>query len=143
MPPARRTWSPASPTGPGAVGVTREQLTTALSGFDPSRLSGPLTTLIGHLTSLIATSVFLFSLLVFLSIEATSAGPRLAELARLKPQTAAALHGFAHNTRRFLAVTAIFGLITGTAEHPAAGLAGHPARHPLGVALAAVCNFIP
>lgn len=126
----------------GALGVTREQLTTALSGFDLSRLSGPLATLIGHLTSLIATSVFLFSLLVFLSIEATSAGPRLAELARLKPQTAEALHGFAHNTRRFLAVTAIFGLITGTANTLLLAWLDIPLAILWGL-LAAVCNFIP
>ena len=40
----------------GALGITREQLTTALSGIDLTRLSGPLATLIGHLTSVIATS---------------------------------------------------------------------------------------
>jgi predicted PurR-regulated permease PerM len=125
-----------------AFGIGREQLSTALSAFDPSRLTGPLATLIGHLTSLVATSVFLFSLLVFLSIEATSAGPRLAELARLKPRTAAALHGVAHNTRRFLGVTAIFGLITGTANTLLLVWLDIPLAILWGL-LAAVCNFIP
>ena len=126
----------------GRLGVGRAEVRAALSAFDLSRLSGPIATLLSHLTSLIATSVFLFSLLIFLSVEATSAGPRLIELARLKPRTAEALHGFARNTRRFLAVTAIFGLITGTANTLLLLWLDIPLALLWGL-LAAVCNFIP
>ncbi len=56
-------------------GVGRDQIQVALSAFDLNRLRGPIATVLGRLTSLIATSVFLFSLLIFLSVEATSAGP--------------------------------------------------------------------
>ncbi len=124
------------------LGVGREQVQAVLAGLDVSRLSGVLTTLLGHLTSLIATGVLLFSLLVFLSVEATSAGPRLIELARLKPRTTEALHGFARNTRRFLGVTAIFGLITGTANTLLLLWLDIPLALLWGL-LAAVCNFIP
>ena len=124
------------------LGVGRDQIQAVLAGLDVGRLSGILTTLLGHLTSLIATGVFLFSLLVFLSVEATSAGPRLIELARLKPRTSEALHAFARNTRRFLGVTAIFGLITGTANTLLLFWLDIPLAILWGL-LAAVCNFIP
>jgi AI-2 transport protein TqsA len=123
-------------------GIGREQIQPALSALDLNRLTGVLTRFLGRLTSFIMTAVFLFSLLVFLSVEATSAGPRLAELARLKPATAAALHGFARNTRRFLGVTAIFGLITGTANTVLLLWLDIPLAVLWGL-LAAVCNFIP
>ncbi|GAA3622455.1 AI-2E family transporter [Microlunatus ginsengisoli] len=124
------------------LGFGRDEIRSTLGNFDLRRLSGPLATLVSRLSSLIATSVFLFSLLIFLSVEATSAGPRLVELARLKPRTAAALHGFARNTRRFLAVTAIFGLITGTANTLLLVWLDIPLALLWGL-LAAVCNFIP
>ena len=124
------------------LGIGRDQIQTVLAGLDVNRLSGALTTVLGHLTSLIASGVFLFSLLIFLTVEATSAGPRLLELARLKPRTADALHGFARNTRRFLGVTAIFGLITGTANTLLLLWLDIPLAILWGL-LAAVCNFIP
>lgn len=125
-----------------AYGVGAEQIRTMLAAFDLARLSRVITAVLERVISLAATAVFLFSLLLFLSIEATSAGPRLAALARLKPRTAAALQQFARNTRRLIGVTGIFGLITGTANTLLLLWLDIPLALLWGL-LAAVCNFIP
>ena len=56
--------------------------------------------------------MFLLSLLLFLSIEASGAGTRHALLARDRAPIAAAFTGFTRATRRYMGVNTLFGLLT-------------------------------
>jgi predicted PurR-regulated permease PerM len=78
--------------------------------------AGRLLAALTSVTSFVASAVFLISLLLFMGPESLQTSFRFTPLWAGRPNLGQALQGFATNTRRFLAVTAIFGAVTRAAE---------------------------
>ena len=89
-----------------------------------------------------ATMIFFLGLLLFMAIDSVGIDSRLEMLSAKRPGLSNALRIFARDTRRFLAVTGIFGLLTGFADTLLLWWLGIPLAVLWGL-LAAVCNFIP
>jgi predicted PurR-regulated permease PerM len=124
------------------LGIGRDQARSLIRGLDLNRLAGWLTTVLSSAVGFGANVIFLLSLLLFIGIESTGASRRLAQMAKTRPQTVDALRGFAHKSRRFIAVTTIFAVIVGTVDTVFLIVIGIPLAALWGV-LAAVCNYIP
>ncbi|PVZ05395.1 AI-2E family transporter [Actinomycetospora cinnamomea] len=137
-----------------------QQLTASVStaltraGFDPAQarqtassadlgqilgaVGGVLSGLSGALTSI----VFILALLLFLVAEANGTARRLDDIGADRPHMVSALQGFARGTRRYLVVTAVFGLIVAVLDSIALAIMGIPLVVLWGL-LSFITNFIP
>ena len=123
-------------------GVGAEQLRELAGTLNYGRLVGIVSGLLLGITSLLGNLVFLLSLLLFLSIEASGAGTRLALLARDRAPIAAAFTGFTRATRRYMGVNTVFGLLTGLIDAVVLALMGVPLAVLWGL-LVFITNYIP
>ncbi|MDT0350105.1 AI-2E family transporter [Pseudonocardia sp. DSM 45834] len=123
-------------------GVGADQLRALAGTLDYGRLVGVVSGLLLGLTSLLGNLVFLLSLLLFLSIEASGAADRLAWIARDRAPIATALTGFVGSTRRYMGVNTVFGLLTGLVDTVMLGLLGVPLAVLWGL-LVFITNYIP
>lgn len=123
-------------------GVGVAQLREIAGALDYGRLVGVVSGLLLGLTSLLGNLVFLLSLLLFLSIEASGTGARLALIARERAPVAAALTGFARSTRRYMGVNTVFGLLTGLVDAVVLAALGVPLAVLWGL-LVFITNYIP
>jgi AI-2 transport protein TqsA len=123
-------------------GVEPEQIRRAASGLDLDKLAGAVESLLGAATSLAGNLVFLLSLLLFLSIESATAGIRRARIAADRPAMDEAIAGFVHNTRRYLVVSTVFGLVVAVLDTVSLLIMGIPLAVLWGL-LAFLTNYIP
>jgi predicted PurR-regulated permease PerM len=123
-------------------GVGASQLREIVGTLNYGRLVGIVSGLLLGLTSLLGNLVFLLSLLLFLSIEASGAGHRLALIARERAPIAGALTGFVRSTRRYMGVNTVFGLLTGLVDWVMLSLLGVPLALLWGL-LVFITNYIP
>ena len=123
-------------------GVGAAQLRELAGTLNYGRVIGVVSGLLLGLTGLLGNLVFLLSLLLFLSIEASAAGTRLALIARDRAPIAAALTGFARSTRHYMGVNTVFGLITGLVDWIMLALLGVPLALLWGL-LVFITNYIP
>lgn len=92
-------------------GVDQKQLSALVDQFDLSKLVGLVQPVIGGVSSVVSGLGLIIVLLFFLAIDTTHFSRRLDATADSHPGVVRALRGFAHGTRRWVAVTTIFGLI--------------------------------
>ena len=123
-------------------GVGAAQLREIAGTLNYGRLVGIVSGLLLGITSLLGSLVFLLSLLLFLSIEASGAGTRLALIARDRAPIAAAFTGFTRATRRYMGVNTVFGLLTGLVDAVVLALMGVPLAVLWGL-LVFITNYIP
>ena len=123
-------------------GVGAAQLREIAGTLNYGRLVGLVSGLLLGVTSLLGNLVFLLSLLLFLSIEASGAGTRLALIARHRAPIAGALTGFTRATRRYMGVNTVFGLVTGLIDTVMLALLGVPLALLWGL-LVFITNYIP
>jgi predicted PurR-regulated permease PerM len=123
-------------------GVGAIQLRELAGTLNYGRLIGVVSGLLLGLTGLLGNLVFLLSLLLFLSIEASGAGTRLALIARHRAPIATALTGFSRSTRHYMGVNTVFGLITGLVDWVMLALLGVPLALLWGL-LVFITNYIP
>lgn len=123
-------------------GVGPERLGEAARSVDPGRLLSSVGSLLGDLTAVTTSIVFLLALLLFFSAEASGIDTRLAVVARERPRIRHALDRFAGKTRRFLVVTTVFGLAVAVLDTIALMLLGIPLAILWGL-LSFVTNYIP
>jgi AI-2 transport protein TqsA len=123
-------------------GVGAAQLREIAGTLNYGRLVGIVSGLLLGITSLLGNLVFLLSLLLFLSIEASGAGTRLVLLARDRAPIAAAFTGFTRATRRYMGVNTVFGLLTGLVDAVVLALMGVPLAVLWGL-LVFITNYIP
>jgi AI-2 transport protein TqsA len=126
----------------GAWGLGPEQLRALTSALDLGKVVGLVTGLLAGVVGLATNLVFLLSLMLFLGIEASGAGERIAAIGRDRPEIAAALGRFAWGTRRYLVVTTVFGLGLAVLDTVAVAVLGIPLAILWGL-LAFVTNYIP
>ena len=123
-------------------GVGAAQLREIAGTLNYGRIVSIVSGLLLGLTSLLGNLVFLLSLLLFLSIEASGAGTRLALIARDRAPIAQALTGFTRQTRRYMGVNTVFGLVTGLVDWVMLALLGVPLALLWGL-LVFITNYIP
>lgn len=126
----------------GSLGIGPDQLRAAAAALDLGKVAGIIAGLLAGIAGLATNLVFLFSLMLFLSIESAGAGARMAAVTHGRPLVAAALGRFAWGTRRYLVVTTVFGLGLGVLDAVAVGLLGIPLAVLWGL-LAFITNYIP
>ena len=124
------------------LGMGTPQLQAVTAALDLRRIASAVTALFHSMISFGASLIFFLSLLLFKAIDSVRIDSRVARLSVQRPGLAQALRTFAGDTRRYLAVTGIFGLLTGLADALLLWWLGIPLPVLWGL-LAAVCNFIP
>jgi AI-2 transport protein TqsA len=123
-------------------GVRTGRLEELVSTLEPGRLLSSLGALLGNVTTVTTSVVFLLALLLFFSAEANGIDARLADLSADRPQVHVALRGFADKTRRYLIVTTVFGVIVAVLDTLALMWLGIPLAVLWGL-LSFVTNYIP
>ena len=123
-------------------GVDPDQLQQAVSSVDPAKLVALIGAFLAGIAGAVSSLVFLLCLLLFLSIESGGTERRLAAVASDRPSLERALRSFAHGTRTYLVVTAVFGLIVGVLDAAALAIIGIPLPVLWGL-LSFITNFIP
>lgn len=124
------------------LGVDGEQLRTLTSSLNYGHVVGFVGGLLRGVTGLGGDLVFLVTLMMFLTIESTAARTRLMAIATTRAPVAQALSDFASGTRRFVAVTTVFGLLTGLVDTIALMMFAVPLAVLWGI-LAFITNYIP
>jgi AI-2 transport protein TqsA len=123
-------------------GVGPGQLAETAQSLDWERLATLVGTLLSGVAGLVGNLVFLLILLLFLSVEANSVGARMQAIGYDRPEVAEALSGFAVDTRKYMLVTTVFGLIVAVLDTIALTLMGIPLAVTWGL-LAFITNYIP
>ncbi|PPK71357.1 putative PurR-regulated permease PerM [Actinokineospora auranticolor] len=123
-------------------GVGADEVRAAVHGLDFGRVVGYLLDIVGAVGTIGGGLVFLLSLLLFLSIDAATVRLRQRSVAADRPELAAALSGFAHDTRRYLWVTTVFGFLVAVLDAIGLLLLDIPLPLLWGV-LSFVTNYVP
>ena len=123
-------------------GVSHDQVKAATSKIDYGKLAGFVSSLLAGVASVGTNLVFLLALLLFLSVETSGVGDRLAVVTRYHPDMARALGGFTTGTRSYLIVSTVFGAIVAVLDAIVLALLGVPLAVLWGL-LAFVTNYIP
>jgi AI-2 transport protein TqsA len=123
-------------------GVGPGELQQVVASLDIGKLTGLLSSFLSSIAGLAGNLVFILALLLFLSVETSSAGARIRLIAADRPAVGDALTSFAHGTRRYLIVSTVFGLIVAALDTVALALIGVPLAVTWGL-LSFVTNYIP
>lgn len=123
-------------------GVGPEQLRQAAGALDLGKVGGMLASLLGSIAGLASGFAFLLALLLFLSVESSGVGDRLASIGADRPSVTVALRQFARGTRRYLVVTTVFGFLVAVLDSVALAIMAVPLPITWGL-LAFITNYIP
>jgi predicted PurR-regulated permease PerM len=124
------------------LGVGQDQANEAVNNLDPQKLTDLLADLLNGLSAMLSNFAFLVALLLFMGLDASGYGRRLAAVAATRPDTAAALTNWATGTRRYLAVSSLFGLAVAVIDGVLLAVLGVPLP-VLWAVLAFITNYIP
>jgi predicted PurR-regulated permease PerM len=124
------------------AGIVSGQLSDLVSQIDYSQLVGVATGLLSRLTDAASTLVLLLTALVFVAIESSGFGRRIALVGAERPQLPVALRLFTQGTRSYLLVSTVFGGIVALGDWVALSIIGIPAAGIWGL-LAFVTNYVP
>lgn len=124
------------------AGLVSGQLSDLVEQIDYSQLVGVATGLLSGLTDAASTLVLLLTALVFVAIESSGFGRRMALIAAERPHLPVALSLFTQGTRSYLLVSTVFGAIVATGDWIALSIIGIPAAGIWGL-LAFVTNYVP
>ncbi|HEU4947652.1 MAG TPA: AI-2E family transporter [Kribbella sp.] len=125
-----------------ARGVGSDQVQAMLSALDVGGLVSTATSVLSGVLGLLSDLFFIVTLLLFMAFDATSTTRVLAALRSRRAYLVDAMISFARSTRKYLAVSATFGLIVAVVDSVALVVMGVPGAFVWGV-LAFVTNFIP
>ena len=124
------------------LGVTQEQLDTAVSQFDLNSLVGVLQQVLVGVLGVVSDLGFILVLLFFLVIDASSLPQRLGAAAGQRPELVAALGSFAGATRQYIVVSTVFGLLVALVDVAALYWLEVPLPWLWGL-LAFITNYVP
>lgn len=124
------------------LGIDPAHAKSTASSAELNNLTSSLTALLADLGGVLTGLVFVLALLLFLTAESGGTPRRLAMIGSDRPDVVTALGGFVRGTRRYLVVTAVFGLIVAVLDSVALAVMGIPLVVLWGV-LAFLTNFIP
>jgi predicted PurR-regulated permease PerM len=123
-------------------GVGTEQLQALAASLNFAKVLSFASGLLLGLSSLLGNVVFLLTLLLFLCVESSGAGARLALIAGGRRSVGDALRGFARGTRRYIWVTTAVGLLTGVVDTVLLSVLAIPAAALWGL-LVFITNYVP
>lgn len=126
----------------GTLGVSQEQIRTALESFDLTSVIGFLQGVLGQLTGFLSTLLLVLGVLLFMAVDSTTFAERLQVVGRNRPHVVTALTSFAVGTRRYLAVAAAFGLLIAVLDTIVLLVLDVPLALLFGL-LSFVANFVP
>lgn len=126
----------------GSYGVGADQVRALVAGLDIGKVAVFIGALLSGVVGLATNLVFLLSLLLFISLEASGADLRVAAMVGDRPLLGAALANFTKGIRRYLVVTTVFGVILGALDTVALAVLGIPLAITWGL-LAFITNYIP
>jgi len=124
------------------AGIVSGQLSDLVSKIDYSQLVGVATGLLGRLTDAASTLLLLLTALVFVAIESSGFGRRIALVEAERPHLPVGLSLFVQGTRSYLIVSTVFGAIVAVGDWVALSIIGIPAAGIWGL-LAFVTNYVP
>lgn len=126
----------------GDLGVGQAQVDQMASSFDVGMLGGFVGDLLTDLLGLVSNLFFILALVLFMTMDGGSFPRQLERVRAVKPQIVVAFTDFAHGTRRYLAVSTVFGLVVAVLDTVALALLGVPLPLLWGL-LAFITNYIP
>jgi predicted PurR-regulated permease PerM len=97
--------------GLAGLGVSTEQIRSAVTGANPSTVLRIVETIFGGLAGLLSNSLFLLAVVLFMCVDAMQFPAKLNSVMVDRPQVVSAFRSFAQGTRRYLWVSTVFGLI--------------------------------
>ena len=125
-----------------SVGIGSDQAQQTAHNLDPQKLTDALGSLLGGLSGLLGSAVFLIAVLFFMGLDVAGFDRRLGAVGAVRPAIATALNTWARGTRRFLAVTSLFGLIVAVIDGVLLAALDVPLP-VLWAVLAFITNYIP
>lgn len=126
----------------GDLGVGQAQIEQAAGSFDVGTVGGFIGELLADLMGLVSNLFFILALVLFMTMDGGSFPRQLERVRAVKPQIVDAFTDFAHGTRRYLAVSTVFGLVVAVLDTIALALLGVPLPLLWGL-LAFITNYIP
>ncbi len=124
------------------MGVTQEQVQSMLSSVDRSSILGYVASLLSSVFGVLTSLFFIITLLIFLAVDGSVFGERMVKHRQGREPALNALGNFAVGTRKYFAVSTIFGGIVAVLDGAALVIMGIPAAG-LWALLAFVTNYIP
>jgi len=124
------------------MGVTQDQIQSMLSSIDRSSILSYAAALLSGVLNALTSLFFLITLLIFLAVDGSVFGERMAKHRPGREPALGALGQFAAGTRKYFAVATIFGGIVAVLDGAALVIMGIPAAG-LWALLAFVTNYIP
>ena len=124
------------------LGVPVEDMESAFTGLDITQLTPVITALVGGLLGLVSNLLFVCTVVLFMTFDASSFPGNLASSARSRPSLAEAFGSFAVGTRTYLLVSSVFGGIVAVLDTAALALLGIPVPLLWGL-LSFITNYIP
>ncbi len=124
------------------MGVTQEQIQSMLSGVDRSSILGYIASLLSGVLNAMTSLFFIITLLIFLAVDGSVFSQRMVKHRPGREPALTALGNFAVGTRKYFAVSTIFGGIVAILDGAALVILGIPAAG-LWALLAFVTNYIP
>src|SRR6478609_414350 len=124
------------------MGVTQDQIQSALSGLDKSSILSYIASLLSSVMSVFTSLFFIITLLIFLAVDGSVFGERMVKHRPGREPALNALGQFAAGTRKYFAVATIFGGIVAVLDGAALVIMGIPAAG-LWALLAFVTNYVP
>jgi AI-2 transport protein TqsA len=123
-------------------GVGPDQVNAITNRFDVGSLVSTATSVLQGILGILSDLVFIAVLLLFMAFDAAPTTQIVVALRAQKPDLVDALNGFARGVRRYMAVSAGFGVVCALLDAGALAVMGIPGASIWGV-LAFVTNFIP
>lgn len=124
------------------AGIDETRIDSIFNEIDLGRLAGYLTDVLGGMFGLLSSIAFIVTLLLFMALDASGFPQQLRDTATTRAPLVDALRGFAANTRRYLAVSSLFGLIVAAVDVVVLWLLDIPVPLLWGL-LAYITNYIP
>ncbi|MGX5695839.1 AI-2E family transporter [Agromyces soli] len=124
------------------LGIGQEQINTIISGFDPSKLAGVISSILGGATGFISWLVILLTMLVLMVLDAADAPGIAGLIGKRRPLVLSAAQRYTHGVRRYMVVTTALGAAQGLINWLALALLNVPGAALWGL-LSFLCSFIP
>ena len=127
------------------MGVSERELQSFADSLDLSRLSDLVLGIAGGLVSVVSNLILIFTVVLFMALDASTFPANLAAIARGQSGHASlvsSFSSFASGTRTYLLVSTVFGLIVAVIDTIALELMGVPLPLVWGL-LAFITNYIP
>ena len=124
------------------AGLVSGQLSDLVSQIDYGQVVGVATGLLASLTDAASTLLLLLVALIFITIESSGFGRRMALVGDERPHLPVALTLFTQGTRSYLLVSTVFGAIVAVGDWIALEIIGIPAAALWGL-LSFITNYVP